>query len=123
MTYNILFHPEAKKEFDELDGSVRKVVLKQILKLQEFPAMGEAMGNKAGLDLTGYRKMYAHKKKIRIVYRIRKGKLEIFIIAVGSREDMAVYRTAYNRKYNAVNLKHGYQTLEIRSPREVLDEE
>ena len=27
------------------------------------------------------------------------------------------------RKYNGVNLKYGYQTLEIRSPREVLDEE
>jgi predicted nucleic acid-binding protein len=27
------------------------------------------------------------------------------------------------RKYNAVNLKYGYQTLEIRSPREVLDED
>ena len=27
------------------------------------------------------------------------------------------------RKYNGVNLKYGYQPLEIRSPREVLDEE
>jgi len=27
------------------------------------------------------------------------------------------------RKYNAVNLKYGYQPLEIRSPREVLDED
>lgn len=98
MAYNILFHPEAKKEFDGLDGSVRKVVLKQIQKLEKIPTMGEPLGNKAGLDLTGYRKMYAHKKKIRIVYRIREGMLEIFIIAVGAREDMEVYRTAYNRK-------------------------
>jgi len=26
------------------------------------------------------------------------------------------------RKYNSVNLKHGYQTLEIRNPREILSE-
>jgi len=95
--YRILFHPEARKELDKLDGSVRKVVLKQLLKLQENPALGEKLGNKAGFDLTGYRKMYAYKKKIRLVYRIHEGKLLIFIIAVGKREDLSVYREAFDR--------------------------
>ncbi len=95
--YKILFHREAKKEFDKLDGSVRKVLLKQLLKLQENPGLGEKLGNRAGLDLTGYRKMYAYKKKIRIVYRIIEDKLCIFIIAVGKREDLDVYQSAFER--------------------------
>ena len=105
MGYEVLFHPEAKKEFEQLDGSVRKVVLKQLLKLQESPHLGETLGNKAGLDLTGYRKMYAYKKKIRIVYRIHEGRLLIFIMAVGDREDMAVYRDAYRRKKDSAEKK------------------
>jgi len=95
--YNILFHPEAGKEFNKLDGSIRKVVLKQIKKLKHSPGLGEKLGNKAGLDLTGYRKMYVYKKKIRIVYRTHEGKLLIFIVAVGKREDMDVYRSAFER--------------------------
>lgn len=98
--YKIIFHPEAKKEFDKLDGSIRKVVLKQIVKLEENPTLGEALGNKAGFDLTGYHKMYAFKKKIRIVYRIHDGKLLVFIIAVGKREDMSVYEDASKRAPN-----------------------
>jgi len=81
--YEVLFHPGAKKDFDQLDGSIRKVLLKQISKLQENPALGEKLGNKAGFDLSGYWKLYAYKKKIRIVYRIHEGKLFIFIVAVG----------------------------------------
>ena len=95
--YEVLFHPEAKKEFDQLDGSVRKVVLKQISKLRENPSLGEKLGNKAGFDLTGYWKMYALKKKIRIVYRVYEGKMFIFIIAIGKREGMKVYREAFER--------------------------
>ncbi|HLP46841.1 MAG TPA: type II toxin-antitoxin system mRNA interferase toxin, RelE/StbE family [Candidatus Kapabacteria bacterium] len=95
--YKILFHPEAKRDFDKLDGSERKVILKQLIKLQDNPILGEKLGNKAGYDLTGYRKMYAYKKKIRIVYRIHEGKLLIFIIAVGKREDLSVYQKAFER--------------------------
>ncbi len=97
-SYKILFHPKAKEEFDHFDGSVRKILLKQLIKLGENPHLGELLGNKAGLDLTGYRKMYALKKKIRIVYKVLEGKLLVFIIAVGDRDDMKVYRDALSGK-------------------------
>jgi mRNA interferase RelE/StbE len=95
--YRVLFHPEAKKEFDHLDGSLRKRVLKQIEKLQQHPTLGENLGDKAGMDLTGYRKLYACQKRIRIVYSIHEGKFLVFIIAVGKREDMEVYKKAFRR--------------------------
>lgn len=102
--YKILFHPEAKKDFDRLDGSIRKVIIKQLIKLQENPTLGEKLGNKVGYDLTGYRKMYAYKKKIRIVYSIHEDKLLIFIIAIGKREDFNAYQKAFERsKKSAYN--------------------
>lgn len=96
-SYEILFHPEAKKEFDKLDGSVRTVVLKQLGKLRRDPSLGEKLGNRGGFDLTGYRKVYAFRKKIRIVYRIHEGRLLVFIMAVGKREDLQVYKDAFLR--------------------------
>ena len=97
MNYNIIFHPEAKKELDSLDGSVKIKVLKQINKLKTNPILGYDLGNKAGIDLTGYRKLYADKKKIRIVYEIIEDEILVSIIAIGKREDLEVYKTALKR--------------------------
>jgi mRNA interferase RelE/StbE len=95
--YKIAFHPDAQKELLSLDGSIRIIVLKQINKLKQFPQLGELLGNKHGYDLTGYRKLYAHKKNIRIVYSIIEERILVKIIAIGKREDFQVYRDADNR--------------------------
>lgn len=97
MEYEIFFHPEALKEFCVLDGSVKILVKKQLEKLKKSPLLGEELGNKNGYDLTGYRKMYVCKKQVRIVYSIVENKLLINIIAIGKRNDMAVYETASKR--------------------------
>ncbi len=102
--YKILFHPEARKEFERLDGSVKKLVSKQLIKLQESPYLGDNLGNRAGMDLTGFRKMYVYKKKIRVVYRIYENKLIILIVAIGDREEMAVYKDAHKRKTDKENI-------------------
>jgi mRNA interferase RelE/StbE len=95
--YKIIFHPEAQQELISLDGSVRIIVLKQIKKLEQFPQLGELLGNKHGYDLTGYRKLYVNKKNIRIVYSIIEEQILVKIIAIGKREDFQVYKDANNR--------------------------
>jgi mRNA interferase RelE/StbE len=95
--YKISFHPEAQKELHSLDGSIRIIVLKQIKKLEQFPQLGELLGKKHGYDLTGYRKLYADKKNIRIVYSIIEEQILVKIIAIGKREDFQVYKDANNR--------------------------
>ena len=55
-TYNIIFHPAAYKELTNLDGSVKIQVMKQIKKLEQFPQLGELLGNKHGYDLEFIRK-------------------------------------------------------------------
>jgi len=97
MTYAVKFDPEAYREYQSLDGSVKKMVYKQIEKLKERPQLGEELGNKAGMDLTGYRKLYVNKKQIRIVYRIEKAVLVVVIVGIGKREDMEIYRQAAKR--------------------------
>lgn len=97
MTYKVLFHPDAAKEIASLDNRVKLLVLKQIKKLTITPGLGSELGNKQGINLSGYRKIYADKKKIRIVYKIVDSKILIQILAVGKREGMEVYKKAATR--------------------------
>jgi mRNA interferase RelE/StbE len=94
-TWKVELIPEAVEDFQSLDGSVRKRVLKQLIKLEQNPKCGDPLGNKAGLNLEGYFKLYADKKRIRIIYE-EIG--DVFkVIAIDKREDIEVYRIAMKR--------------------------
>lgn len=69
-------------DFRRLDGSLKQPVAKQLKKLETSPLLGEHLGNKAGLDLTGYYKLYAAKKSIRIVYRIIELKVVVEVVTI-----------------------------------------
>ncbi len=60
--------------------------------------MGELLGHKNGMNLTGLRKMYVAKKQIRIVYEIIDSIILIKVLAIGKREDMQVYKKAEQRR-------------------------
>jgi mRNA interferase RelE/StbE len=94
-TWKVELIPEAQEDFNELDGSVKKLILKQLVKLEQNPKYGEPLGNKAGINLEGYFKLYADKKRIRIIYE----KIDhiIKIIAIDKREDLEVYHMALKR--------------------------
>jgi len=66
-TWKVELIPEALADFNKLDGSVKKRVLKQFVKLERNPKYGDSLGNKAGINLEGYFKLYADKKRIRII--------------------------------------------------------
>jgi len=87
--------PEAHEDFNGLDGSIKKQILKQLIKLEQNPEYGVPLGNKAGINLEGYFKLYAVRKQIRIIYH-QKGQI-IKIIAIDKREDLEVYRIALKR--------------------------
>lgn len=86
---------EAKEDFRKLDGSQKVQVAKQLTKLERDPFVGKHLGDKMGMDLTGYYKVYAYKKRMRIVYSIEGDVVKI--VAIGEREDMEVYRLAIRR--------------------------
>jgi len=97
MKFDVILTGESKKDFDKLDGSIKKYVLKKLILLETNPFLGKPLGNKAGIDLTGYYKLYVFKKKIRIIYKIIDQKLIITIISIGKRENLAAYYLAYLR--------------------------
>jgi mRNA interferase RelE/StbE len=92
VSYKVRLSESAKDEFLKLDGSVKKLVGKQLKALEENPFKGEVLGNKAGIDLTGFYKLYVHKKQIRIVYQVIGDELIVFVVAIGKRDGLEVYR-------------------------------
>jgi len=94
-TWQVELIPEALADFNRLDGSVKKRILKQLVKLERNPKYGDPLGNKAGINLGGYFKLYADKKQIRVIYEVIDHVIKI--IAIDKREDMEVYRIALKR--------------------------
>jgi mRNA interferase RelE/StbE len=97
LQYNVVLTTQAAEDFRQLDGSLKEPVAKQLKKLESAPQLGEHLGNRGGLDLTGYYKLYAAKKSIRIVYRIIDQEILVEVVAIGKREDLAVYQEALKR--------------------------
>ncbi len=97
MSYNLIVHPLAQKDMDRLSKSQQILVFKQFKKLSTSPQLGELLGNQNGYDLSGCRKLYVDKKRIRIVYKIIDSQIVVEVIAIGKREGMEVYRNANDR--------------------------
>jgi mRNA interferase RelE/StbE len=97
LNYKDLLQEAAADDFRSLDGSVKKIVAKQLKKLETSPRLGEPLGNIRGLDLTGYYKMYAVHKSIRIVYRIIEQEVLVEVIGIGKRADFEIYVEAAKR--------------------------
>ncbi len=96
--YEIKYHPLIEKDLKQINNSIRIEVFKKIKKIQESPELGQDLGNKNGLNLTGLKKMYVAKKQIRIVYEIIENIVVIKVLAIGKREDMGVYIQADKRR-------------------------
>ena len=95
---DIQFIPEAAKDYKALDGNIKTLVNDKIEKLKENPFLGEELGNKNNINLTGYYKIYIDKKRYRIVYRIVKNGIEIIEIwGIGKRDKMKVYKDVKKR--------------------------
>lgn len=97
MFYKVVFTEDAAADFRALDGSVKKLVATQLKKLETSPHLGQPLGNLRGFDLTGYYKLYAARKSIRVVYRIVEDEVVVEIVGIGKREDFEVYADVARR--------------------------
>lgn len=100
MQYKILLTEYAADDFRQLDGSIKKAVAAQLKKLERSPHLGKPLGNMRGFDLTGYYKMYAAGKSIRIVYRIAEEEIIVEVVGIGRRADFEVYADVARRLLN-----------------------
>ena len=92
------FLPDAAKDFDNLSGSLQKHAAKKIDSLSSNPFLGRPLGNKLGIDLTGFYKLYFAKKKYRIVYRLIGEHIEVIeIVGIGKRNKEEIYKLIAKR--------------------------
>lgn len=106
MEWKIKYHPLALEELTKLDGSVRKIVLKGILKVSSNPkpqnegGYGKTLGNKGNNDLTGLLKIKYRDIGIRVVYKLIEDERthEMYILVISARADNEVYDLAGKRK-------------------------
>ncbi|MFH1504669.1 MAG: type II toxin-antitoxin system RelE/ParE family toxin [Candidatus Omnitrophota bacterium] len=100
MVYELTWKPEAEGESDRLDNAIKKQAFTQFKKLTKSPQLGKPLGKKAGLDLTGFKKLYFYQKKYRIIYELDEPNQTVIIWSVGKREDIEVYVQVVKRLEN-----------------------
>ena len=92
--YRLKFLPEALAEWNALDGSVKAILKKLLLKRLEQP---RTPGAELHGDLRDCYKIKLLRQGFRLVYQVEDDVLLVLVLAVAKREDMAVYRAAVNR--------------------------
>jgi mRNA interferase RelE/StbE len=99
MIYRVEFIPDAARDYRELDGSIKALVDEKLEELSRNPFLGERLGNKFNIDLTGFMKIPFNSKRHRIVYRlISPEKVEIIEIwRIGKRDKEEIYKTIGKR--------------------------
>ena len=110
----ILFTDKSKEDFQQLPIELIDDCLNQLEKLEMDIELGKKLSNQDGRDLSSCRKIYFANATYRIVYREIEGTCTILeieevpkpiaeIIAIGKRENLAVYEAAYDRISNDTN--------------------
>lgn len=103
MNWHIRYLEEVEKDFSKLDGSQVIRVQKAIARTQQNPlprsqgGYGIELGNKGGVNLTGYFEIKLRGEGLRAIYKLIQTKTEMLIIIVGVREDEKVYDDADER--------------------------
>jgi mRNA interferase RelE/StbE len=93
--YKIKVHKLVTTEDSKrFDVSTREKIKKKIIEL--LSVSPEDVGEALRFELAGYRKLKIF-DKYRIVYRVEKDKVMVFVLAVGIRRDSEVYREAAKR--------------------------
>jgi mRNA interferase RelE/StbE len=95
--YELKLHPRVEDDLKELDNALQIQVFKKLKQIQNSPELGLPLGNKNNMNLSGFKKVYVAKKRVRIVYEIQDDELLIYTIAIGKRDDMEVYKKANER--------------------------
>lgn len=103
MKWQLVFLPEAEKDFKNLAGNERIVVTKALNKVLENPlpvnegGYGKPLGNKQGNNLSGLLKIKLKHLGIRVVYKLIKIKGQMLVVVIGARADDEVYDIAKKR--------------------------
>lgn len=99
MAWKICIADEAKKDYQKIEGSIKKQVLAGIVKVSKAPlpspnGYGKPLGNKNGNNLTGFFKIKYRGIGIRVVYTLVLDKMVMNIVVISKRDDNYCYELA-----------------------------
>ncbi len=98
--YKILLHPDVKRiDSQSIDPKTREKIKKKCFEL--LSTEPEKAGEPLHGPLQGFRKLVVF-NNYRVVYRVHKDEVIVYILAVGIRRNLEVYETAIKR------LERGY---------------
>jgi mRNA interferase RelE/StbE len=99
MSYDVRLLEEVEEDLARLDDEVLKEVFAYFEKYETDPyRYSQKLSDRFGLDLKDYRKTYLFNAAYRIVIKIEERNVKVVeVIAVGERDGMSVYKTAYKR--------------------------
>ena len=95
--YSLKLHDKVYDDLKVLDNTLVIKVFKKLKQIQQSPQIGENLGNKNGMNLSGFKKVYIDKKRVRIVFEVQDDILTVYTIDIGQRDDMEVYKKAFDR--------------------------
>lgn len=93
MIYKLYFLPSAKREWDKLDGSIKRQFKSKLAERLREPCIPSAA-------LHNMPDCYTIKLRgagYRLVYRVDGERITVTVLAIGKRERLAVYRAAAKR--------------------------
>ena len=94
--YRLKFVPDALKEWQTLDGSIKEPLRKALKKRLEQP---HVPGAELHGDLRGCYKIKLRKQGYRLVYLVEDDVLVVLVLAIDRREALAVYHAALDRLF------------------------
>ena len=94
LRYRLKFVPDALAEWEALDGSVRNVLRKLLIKRLEQPKLA---GSRLHGDLHNCYKIKLKKQGYRLVYTVEDDVMVVLVLAVDKREELAAYHAAVER--------------------------
>ncbi len=92
--YRLKFVPDAWREWQALDGSIKQALKPLLAKRLQNP---HVPGSLLHRELAGCYKIKLLKQGYRLVYMVEDGVLVVLVLSVGKRADNAVYRAAARR--------------------------
>ena len=91
--YKLKFRDEVDDDLSKLDKSIKEQVFKKLKKISENPEVWENLS----WNLAWCKKVYVHRKQVRIVYKVNEKEIEVLVIAIWKRENKQVYKDAFWR--------------------------
>jgi mRNA interferase RelE/StbE len=89
--YSLKFVPDAWREWQALDGSIKQALKPLLAKRLQNP---HVPGSLLHRELAGCYKIKLLKQGFRLVYVVEDDELVVLVLSVGKREDNAAYRAA-----------------------------